>query len=267
MQGRARDSPHKGHVKGEGEWQAQQKPPPSATVGPREGPRTPGLFYGKRPLRGLAETGPKESGGIPGNTRPEQVGRHPLRRTPRDMHHLPDNSVHLMITLARRNKRRQGLRRRTSPYRSTGTCFRRCFRRTYRTLVQGGPGVRQHSEHRAGRLNIPLHVYIMGHRRVSAGSRCEVRSSGTRAPARARPCAWGSWRVGEQPGVARRPTNISWSFARDAYKRPGGPGKNSVGRGRVFWNTRRASGASQPRARERPITRPPFPVELPLRTD
>ena len=177
----------------------------------------------------------------------------------RDMHHLPDNSVHLMITSPPYNVGKDydddlSL----SEYRGLLTGV---LQETYRTLVQGGRGVREHSQRRADALHIPF-TSISWTSPVSAGFRCAGEIIWDKGASAGSSCAWGSWRSASNP-VLRDVHEYILVFCKDAFKRRV-TGENSVGRDEFLEYTK--SIWRFPAASARKANHPaPFPVELPLR--
>ena len=212
-------------------------------------------FYGKRLYENL-RNGSKESGEYREHT-PEQVDVIHCADS-RDMHHLPDNSVHLMIT---------------SPPYNVGKDYdddlslsehrdllSRVLQETYRTLVQGGRACVNIAN--VGRKPyIPLHVDIM-----DIAHECGFQMRGEiiwdKGASAGSSCAWGSWRSASNP-VLRDVHEYILVFCKDAYKRRV-TGENSVGRDEFLEYTK--SIWRFPAASARKANHPaPFPVELPLR--
>ncbi len=175
-----------------------------------------------------------------------------------DMHHLPDNSVHLMITSPPYNVGKDydddlSL----SEYRAL---LSDVLGETYRVLVEGGRACVNIAN--VGRTPyIPLHVDIMDiARECGFHMRGEIiwdkgASAGTS-------CAWGSWRSASNP-VLRDVHEYILVFCKDAYKRRV-TGENSVGRDEFLEYTK--SIWRFPAASARKANHPaPFPLELPLR--
>ena len=165
------------------------------------GPRLPGFLRPSALYKGLAETRSKEpTGELPGTHRPSRLDVIHCADA-RDMHHLPDNSVHLMITSPPYNVGKDydddlSL----SEYRGLLTGV---LQETYRTLVQGGRACVNIAN--VGRTPyIPLHVYIMDiarEWRVSDARRDHLGQGRKRRHV----MRMGQLEVGEQSGLARRP--------------------------------------------------------------
>ena len=212
-------------------------------------------FYGKRLYEDL-RNGSKESGEYREHT-PEQVDVIHCADA-RDMHHLPDNSVHMMITSPPYNVGKDydddlSL----SEYRDL---LSEVLQETYRTLVQGGRACVNIAN--VGRTPyIPLHVYIMDIAR-ECGFQMRGEIIWDKGASAGSSCAWGSWRSASNP-VLRDVHEYILVFCKDAYKRRV-TGKNSVGRDEFLEYTK--SIWRFPAASARKANHPaPFPVELPLR--
>ena len=142
----------------------------------------------------------------------------------RDMHHLPDNSVHLMITSPPYNVGKDydddlSL----SEYRDL---LSEVLQETYRTLVQGGRACVNIAN--VGRTPyIPMHVYIMDIAR-ECGFQMRGEIIWDKGASAGSSCAWGSWRSASNP-VLRDVHEYILVFCKDAYKRRV-TGENSVGR-------------------------------------
>ena len=176
----------------------------------------------------------------------------------RNMHHLPDNSVHLMITSPPYNVGKDydddlSL----SEYRGL---LSDVMKETYRVLVQGGRTCVNIAN--IGRTPyIPLHVDIMDiARECGFQMRGEIIwDKGTSAGSS---CAWGSWRSASNP-VLRDVHEYILVFSKDAYQRQV-TGENSIGRDEFLEYTK--SIWRFPSASARKANHPaPFPLELPLR--
>ena len=178
-------------------------------------------FYGKRLYEDL-RNGSKESGEYREHT-PEQVDVIHCADA-RDMHHLPDNSVHMMITSPPYNVGKDydddlSL----SEYRDL---LSEVLQETYRTLVQGGRACVNIAN--VGRTPyIPLHVYIMDIAR-ECGFHMRGEIIWDKGASAGSSCAWGSWRSASNP-VLRDVHEYILVFCKDAYKRRV-TGENSVGR-------------------------------------
>ena len=212
-------------------------------------------FYGKRLYEDL-RNGSKESGEYREHT-PEQVDVIHCADA-RDMHHLPDNSVHMMITSPPYNVGKDydddlSL----SEYRDL---LSGVLQETYRTLVQGGRACVNIAN--VGRTPyIPLHVDIMDIAR-ECGFHMRGEIIWDKGASAGSSCAWGSWRSASNP-VLRDVHEYILVFCKDAYKRRV-TGENSVGRDEFLEYTK--SIWRFPSASARKANHPaPFPVELPLR--
>ena len=176
----------------------------------------------------------------------------------RDMHQLPDNSVHLMITSPPYNVGKDydddlSL----SEYRGL---LSGVLQETYRTLVQGGRACVNIAN--VGRTPyIPFHAYLMDIAR-ECGFQMRGEIIWDKGASAGTSCAWGSWRSASNP-VLRDVHEYILVFCKDAYKRRV-TGENSVGRDEFLEYTK--SIWRFPAASARKANHPaPFPVELPLR--
>lgn len=176
----------------------------------------------------------------------------------RHMRHLPDNSVHLMITSPPYNVGKDydddlSL----SEYRAL---LSDVMKETYRVLVEGGRACVNIAN--VGRTPyIPLHVDI-----IEIAGECGFRMRGEiiwdKGASAGSSCAWGSWRSASNP-VLRDVHEYILVFCKDAFKRRG-TGESSVGRDQFLECTK--SIWRFPAASARKANHPaPFPLELPLR--
>ncbi len=212
-------------------------------------------FYSKRIYADL-RNGSKDSGEYREHT-PDQVDVIHCADA-RNMHHLPDNSVHLMITSPPYNVGKDydddlSL----SEYRDL---LSDVLQETYRTLVEGGRACVNIAN--VGRTPyIPLHVDIMDIAR-ECGFQMRGEIIWDKGASAGTSCAWGSWRSASNP-VLRDVHEYILVFCKDAYKRRV-TGENSVGRDEFLEYTK--SIWRFPAASARKANHPaPFPVELPLR--
>ena len=176
----------------------------------------------------------------------------------RNMRHLPDNSVHLMITSPPYNVGKDydddlSL----SEYRAL---LSDVLVETYRVLVEGGRACVNIAN--VGRTPyIPLHVDIMDIAR-DCGFQMRGEIIWDKGASAGTSCAWGSWRSASNP-VLRDVHEYILVFCKDAYKRRV-TGENSVGRDEFLEYTK--SIWRFPAASARKANHPaPFPLELPLR--
>ncbi len=213
-------------------------------------------FYAKRLYEDVRRNGKKTAQPYVENT-PDQLDVIHCADS-RNMHHLPNDSVHLMITSPPYNVGKdydEDLSR--DEY---GNLLLEVMQETYRVLVEGGRACVNIAN--VGRTPyIPLHVDIMEiAREVGFQMRGEIiwdkgASAGTS-------CAWGSWRSASNP-VLRDVHEYILVFCKDAYKRRV-TGENSVGRDEFLEYTK--SIWRFPAASARKANHPaPFPLELPLR--
>ena len=176
----------------------------------------------------------------------------------RDMHHLPNNSIHLMIT--------------SPPYSATKDydadlslakyldLLDRVLKETYRTLVWGGRACVNIAN--VGRTPyIPFHAYL-----ADIARQCGFQMRGEiiwdKGASAGSSCAWGSWRSASNP-VLRDVHEYILVFCKGEYKRPV-TGENSIGRDEFLEYTK--SIWRFPSASARKANHPaPFPLELPLR--
>ena len=213
-------------------------------------------FYAKRLYDDVRRNGRKSAQPYVENM-PEQVDIIHCADA-RDMHHLPDNSVHLMITSPPYNVGKDyddDLSR--DEYRAL---LSDVLKETYRVLVEGGRACVNIAN--VGRTPyIPLHVDIMDIAR-DCGFQMRGEIIWDKGASAGSSCAWGSWRSASNP-VLRDVHEYILVFCKDAYKRRV-TGENSVGRDEFLEYTKsiwRFSAASARKANH-PA---PFPLELPLR--
>ena len=212
-------------------------------------------FYIKRIYADL-RNGSRESGEYLEHT-PDQVDLIHCADA-RDMHHLPDNSVHLMITSPPYNVGKDyddDLSR--EEYRGL---LWGVLRETYRVLVEGGRACVNIAN--VGRTPyIPLHVDIMDIAR-ECGFQMRGEIIWDKGASAGSSCAWGSWRSASNP-VLRDVHEYILVFSKEAYKRRV-TGENSIGRDEFLEYTK--SIWRFPSASARKANHPaPFPLELPLR--
>ena len=212
-------------------------------------------FYGKRMYQGI-RNGSRDPVEYSEN-KPEQLDVIHCADA-RDMHHLPDNSVHLMVTSPPYNVGKDydddlSL----SEYRALLTDV---LRETHRALVEGGRACVNIAN--VGRTPyIPLHAHI-----IQAAQECGFNMRGEiiwdKGASAGSSCAWGSWRSAKNP-VLRDVHEYILVFSKDSYGRKG-RGEDSIGRDEFLEYTK--SIWRFPAASARKANHPaPFPVELPLR--
>ncbi len=184
------------------------------------------------------------------------------RADSRNMEHLPDESVHLMITSPPYNVGKEydddlSL----SEYRGllTGVAAE-----TYRTLVVGGRACINIAN--VGRTPyIPLHAHII---EIALGCGFHMRGEiiWDKGASAGSSCAWGSWRSASNP-VLRDVHEYILVFSKGSYKRrtkDDSKGTDSIERDDFLEFTK--SVWKFPAASARQANHPaPFPVELPLR--
>ena len=213
-------------------------------------------FYSKRLYEDVRRNGKKAAQPYVENT-PKQVDVIHCADA-RNMHHLPDNSVHLMITSPPYNVGKDyddDLSR--EEYRGL---LWGVLRETYRTLVEGGRACVNIAN--VGRTPyIPLHVDIMDIAR-ECGFQMRGEIIWDKGASAGSSCAWGSWRSASNP-VLRDVHEYILVFSKEAYKRRV-TGENSIGRDEFLEYTK--SIWRFPSASARKANHPaPFPLELPLR--
>ena len=212
-------------------------------------------FYGQRLYQDFNTATSKKKAG--GENTPEQLDIIHLGDS-RDMNHLPDNSVHLMIT---------------SPPYNVGKDYDADLTLTeyeellsdvmtevYRVLVEGGRACINIAN--VGRSPyIPLHLYLteIAH---SCGFFMRGEIIWDKGASAGTSCAWGSWQSSSNP-VLRDVHEYILVFCKGTFKRHPVL-QNSIGRDDFLESTKsiwRFPSASAKRANH-PA---PFPVELPLR--
>lgn len=180
------------------------------------------------------------------------------RHDSRDMHHLPDNSVHLMVT---------------SPPYNVGKDYdsdlnleeykellEEVMAETYRVLVEGGRACINIAN--IGRSPyIPLHAYV-----VEIAQRCGFFMRGEviwdKGASAGTSCAWGSWKSASNPTL-RDVHEYILVFCKNTFKRR--PiRQNTIGRDSFIECTKSIWRFNAESAKK--VGHPaPFPVELPLR--
>lgn len=213
-------------------------------------------FYAKRLYENVRRNGRKAAQPYVENT-PDQVDVIHCADA-RNMHHLPDDSVHLMITSPPYNVGKDydddlSL----SEYRGL---LADVLKETYRALVEGGRACVNIAN--VGRTPyIPLHADIMDIAR-ECGFQMRGEIIWDKGASAGSSCAWGSWMSASNP-VLRDVHEYILVFSKDAYKRRV-TGENSIGRDEFLEYTK--SIWRFPSASARKANHPaPFPLELPLR--
>lgn len=176
----------------------------------------------------------------------------------RNMHHLPENSVHLMITSPPYNVGKDYDDNLTLT--EYTDLLREVLRDVYRVLVEGGRACINIAN--VGRSPyIPLHLYL-----TEIAQQCGFFMRGEiiwdKGASAGTSCAWGSWQSSSNP-VLRDVHEYILVFCKGSFKRH--PiRQNSIGRDDFLENTK--SIWRFPSASARKANHPaPFPVELPLR--
>ncbi len=218
-----------------------------------------GKFYNTRLYEGIAS--PDDSKGPYHENEPSQVNViH--NADSRNMEHLPDESVHLMITSPPYNVGKEydddlSL----TEYRKL---LAEVIAETYRTLVVGGRACINIAN--VGRTPyIPLHAHII---EIALGCGFHMRGEiiWDKGASAGSSCAWGSWKSSSNP-VLRDVHEYILVFSKGSFKRrtkDDGKGIDSIGRDDFLEFTR--SVWQFPAASARQAKHPaPFPVELPRR--
>ena len=212
-------------------------------------------FYGKRLYQDFSVDGKADPQSQ--DNQPEQLNViH--RADSRDMHHLPDNSVHLMIT---------------SPPYNVGKDYDAdltlaeyvdlladVMSEVYRVLVEGGRACINIAN--VGRTPyIPLHLYLteIAH---SCGFFMRGEIIWDKGASAGASCAWGSWKSSSNP-VLRDVHEYILVFCKGTFRRHP-VRQNSIGRDDFLESTK--SVWRFPTTSARKVNHPaPFPVELPRR--
>ncbi len=212
-------------------------------------------FYGQRLYQGLKV--PRNGHGKTPENKPDSLDLIHCADS-RDMHHLPDNSVHLMITSPPYNVGKEYDADLTlAEYKDL---LAGVMNEVYRVLVEGGRACVNVAN--LGRSPyIPLHLYL-----TQIAHDCGFYMRGEiiwdKGASAGVSCAWGSWQSSSNP-VLRDVHEYILVFCKGTFKRH--PVKqNSIGRDDFLESTKsiwRFPAASAKRSRH-PA---PFPVELPLR--
>ena len=213
-------------------------------------------FYKRRMYAGVKKRGKAELQKEEENVPPQlDVIYH---HDSRDMHHLPDNSVHLMVT---------------SPPYNVGKDYdsdlsleeykallEDVMTETYRVLVEGGRACINIAN--IGRSPyIPLHAYV-----VEIAQRCGFFMRGEviwdKGASAGTSCAWGSWKSASNPTL-RDVHEYILVFCKNTFKRH--PiRQNTIGRDSFIECTKSIWRFNAESAKK--VGHPaPFPVELPLR--
>ena len=213
-------------------------------------------FYGKRLYEDVRRNGRKATHPYVENT-PDRLDVIHCADS-RNMHHLPNDSVHLMITSPPYNVGKdydEDLSR--DEY---GNLLLEVMQETYRVLVEGGRACVNIAN--VGRTPyIPLHVDIMDIAQI-CGFQMRGEIIWDKGASAGTSCAWGSWRSASNP-VLRDVHEYILVFSKNAYKRRV-TGENSIGRDEFLEYTK--SIWRFPSASARKANHPaPFPLELPLR--
>ena len=213
-------------------------------------------FYAKRLYEDVRRNGKKAAQPYVENT-PDQLDVIHCADA-RDMHHLPKDSVHLMITSPPYNVGKDydddlSL----SEYRALLSAV---LRETYRVLVEGGRACVNIAN--VGRTPyIPLHVDIMDTAR-ECGFQMRGEIIWDKGASAGSSCAWGSWKSASNP-VLRDVHEYILVFSKGGYKRRV-TGENTIERDQFLEYTK--SIWRFPSASARKANHPaPFPLELPLR--
>lgn len=177
-----------------------------------------------------------------------------------DMHELPDNSVHLMVTSPPYNAGKEyDLDLKLQDYLAM---LRRVWAETLRVLVPGGRACINVAN--LGRKPyIPLHAFII-HDMLSLGYLMRGEIIWDKASSAGGSTAWGSWRSASNPTL-RDVHEYILVFSKENFGRPAPNGKRfSASRDDFLQNTK--SVWSFPTVSARKIGHPaPFPIELPHR--
>ena len=176
----------------------------------------------------------------------------------RDMCHLPDSSVHLMITSPPYNVGKQYDE--DLSLQEYLELLHGVLRETYRVLVEGGR-VCVNIANVGRKPYIPLHAYI-----INVALDCGFLMRGeiiwNKNASAGQSCAWGSFRSASNP-VLRDMHEYILVFSKGSFKRVD-KGEDDIGRDEFMQNTKSVWSFNAESAKR--VNHPaPFPVELPLR--
>ena len=212
-------------------------------------------FYGQRLYEGI-DMNSQANGALKDNT-PKQLDviHH---ADSREMHHLPDSSVHLMITSPPYNVGKDYDEDLTLT--EYADLLSNVLAEVYRVLAEGGRACINIAN--VGRAPyIPLHMYI-----TKIAQSCGFFMRGEiiwdKGASAGQSCAWGSWQSSTNP-VLRDVHEYILVFCKGTFKRHP-VRQNSIGRDDFLENTK--SIWRFPTTSAKKANHPsPFPVELPLR--
>ena len=190
---------------------------------------------------------------------PEEFQNRVLHQSSEDMSHLPDESVHLMITSPPYNVSKEydedlSLDEHLS-------MLLQVWRETYRVLVPGGRACINVAN--LGRKPyIPLHIFII-EQMLSLGFLMRGEIIWDKAASASPSTAWGSWLSASNP-VLRDVHEYILVFSKTGFRRPKGDRENTIQKEDFLEWTK--SVWSFPAVQARKIGHPaPFPLELPHR--
>ena len=190
---------------------------------------------------------------------PEEFQNRVLHQSSEDMSHLPDESVHLMITSPPYNVSKEydedlSLDEHLS-------MLLQVWRETYRVLVPGGRACINVAN--LGRKPyIPLHIFII-EQMLSLGFLMRGEIIWDKAASASPSTAWGSWLSASNP-VLRDVHEYILVFCKTGFRRPKGDRENTIQKEDFLEWTK--SVWSFPAVQARKIGHPaPFPLELPHR--
>ena len=212
-------------------------------------------FYGKRLYENLK---PKVKGHVPYYENVPDLSNVIHCADSRKMYHLPDNSIHLMITSPPYNVGKEyDADLSLTEYKKL---LADVLKETYRTLVEGGRACINIAN--VGRTPyIPLHVYLT-EIAIDCGFYMRGEIIWDKGASAGSSCAWGSWKSSSNP-VLRDVHEYILIFCKGTFKRH--PiRQDSIGRDTFLECTK--SIWRFPATSAKKANHPaPFPVELPLR--
>ena len=194
------------------------------------------------------------------NPIPEQVLDRVILASAEQMHHLPDNSVHLMVTSPPYNVGKEYDEDLTLE--EYVSFLRRVWEEVYRVLVPGGRAC-VNVANLGRRPYIPLHAYIIQEMQdVGFLMRGEIiwNKAATASPS----TAWGSWKSASNPTL-RDIHEYILVFSKASFRRPN-PHKRPSTISREEFLEFTKSVWTFPAEKARTVGHPaPFPIELPYR--
>ena len=214
-------------------------------------------FYGSRLYAGIPQERPRPYEEQPV---PDHVLDHIVHASAEEMHALPDNSIHLMVTSPPYNVGKEYDADMTlDEYRDF---LRRVWAEVYRVLVPGGRAC-INVANLGRRPYIPLHAFIIEDMH-SLGFLMRGEIIWNKASSASPSTAWGSWRSASNPTL-RDVHEYILVFSKDMFRRQNPQGReNTITRDEFLEFTK--SVWTFPAEKARQVGHPaPFPVELPYR--